>query len=137
MLGSINSVLMAGLKGDDGWSLKDYVARGGYKQLSRILQTGMTQEDVISLPAFAVTFVGFRIDHIEINTGLDAQLGFFETVSNHFRTTDQDRTTAMPNARHWISPRYTGNTGLPSTKQETISVPPEIEASRMSCLISR
>ena len=48
MLGSINSVLMAGLKGDDGWSLKDYVARGGYKQLSRILQTGMTQEDVIS-----------------------------------------------------------------------------------------
>ncbi len=48
MMGAINPVLMAGLKGDDGWSLKDYVARGGYEQLKRILQSGMTQEDVIS-----------------------------------------------------------------------------------------
>ena len=33
MLGAINPVLTAGLNGDDGWSLKDYVARGGYQQL--------------------------------------------------------------------------------------------------------
>ena len=29
MLGSINGVLMEGLDGDNNWSLKDYVARGG------------------------------------------------------------------------------------------------------------
>ncbi len=48
MLGAINPVLTAGLNGDDGWSLKDYVARGGYQQLKRILESRMTQEDVIS-----------------------------------------------------------------------------------------
>ena len=48
LLGAINPVLTAGLNGDDGWSLKDYVARGGYQQLKRILETKMTQEDVIS-----------------------------------------------------------------------------------------
>jgi NADH-quinone oxidoreductase subunit F len=48
MLGSINGVLMEGLDGDNTWRLKDYVARGGYAQLKRILETKMTQEDVIS-----------------------------------------------------------------------------------------
>src|SRR5574343_577428 len=48
MLGSINGVLMEGLDGDNTWHLKDYVARGGYAQLKRILETKMTQEDVIS-----------------------------------------------------------------------------------------
>jgi NADH-quinone oxidoreductase subunit F len=48
MLGSINGVLMEGLNGDNGWSLDDYVARGGYVQLKRILESKMTQEDVIS-----------------------------------------------------------------------------------------
>ena len=47
MLGSINGVLMAGLDGDNTWRLKDYVARGGYAQLRRILETKMTQEEVI------------------------------------------------------------------------------------------
>ena len=48
MLGAINSVLMAGLDGDNTWSLKDYVARGGYEQLKRILVNKMTQEEVIA-----------------------------------------------------------------------------------------
>ena len=48
MLGSINGVLMEGLDGDNTWRLKDYVARGGYAQLRRILESKMTQEDVIS-----------------------------------------------------------------------------------------
>ena len=48
MLGSINGVLMEGLDGDNAWRLKDYVARGGYAQLKRILESKMTQEDVIS-----------------------------------------------------------------------------------------
>lgn len=48
MLGSINGVLMEGLDGDNTWRLKDYVARGGYAQLRRILDSKMTQEDVIS-----------------------------------------------------------------------------------------
>jgi NADH-quinone oxidoreductase subunit F len=48
MLGSINGVLMEGLDGDNTWHLKDYVARGGYAQLKRILESKMTQEDVIS-----------------------------------------------------------------------------------------
>lgn len=38
MLGSINGVLMEGLDGDKTWRLKDYVARGGYAQLRRILK---------------------------------------------------------------------------------------------------
>ncbi|MGV0950063.1 MAG: NADH-quinone oxidoreductase subunit F, partial [Azonexus sp.] len=48
MLGSINGVLMEGLDGDNTWRLKDYVARGGYVQLRRILESKMTQEEVIS-----------------------------------------------------------------------------------------
>ncbi len=48
MLGSINGVLMAGLDGDATWQLKDYVARGGYSQLRRILEEKISQEDVIS-----------------------------------------------------------------------------------------
>jgi NADH-quinone oxidoreductase subunit F len=48
MLGAINGVLMDGLDGDNTWRLKDYVARGGYEQLKRILVNKMTQEDVIS-----------------------------------------------------------------------------------------
>ena len=48
MLGSINGVLMEGLDGDRTWRLKDYVARGGYKQLRRVLESGMSQEEVIS-----------------------------------------------------------------------------------------
>src|SRR5438552_16863696 len=36
--------------------------------------------------------------------------------------------TARPRPRAWISPRHTGPIGLPSTKQEMISVPPEIDA---------
>jgi len=47
MLGSINGVLMAGLDGDNSWQLKDYVARGGYVQLRRILDNKISQEEVI------------------------------------------------------------------------------------------
>jgi NADH-quinone oxidoreductase subunit F len=48
MLGAINGVLMEGLDGDNTWRLKDYVARGGYAQLRRILENKMSQEEVIS-----------------------------------------------------------------------------------------
>src|SRR5574343_998160 len=48
LLGAINPVLTAGLKGDDGWQLQEYVARGGYKQLRRILENNISQEEVIS-----------------------------------------------------------------------------------------
>ena len=48
MLGSINGVLMEGLDGDKTWRLQDYVARGGYAQLRRILESKMSQEEVIS-----------------------------------------------------------------------------------------
>lgn len=48
ILGAINPVLMAGLDGDNTWGLKDYVARGGYAQLRRILTEKIPQEQVIS-----------------------------------------------------------------------------------------
>ena len=48
MLGSIKPLLMAGLDGDNSWRLADYVARGGYVQLRRILENKISQEDVIS-----------------------------------------------------------------------------------------
>jgi len=47
MLGSISGVLMEGLDGDRTWHLKDYVARGGYAQLKRILENKISQEEVI------------------------------------------------------------------------------------------
>ncbi|MFC3338230.1 NADH-quinone oxidoreductase subunit NuoF [Paracandidimonas soli] len=39
--------IMAGLNGDN-WGLEDYVKRGGYEALRKILTTGMTPEDVIA-----------------------------------------------------------------------------------------
>ena len=45
--------------------------------------------------------------------------------------------TAMPRPRHWISPRHTGRVGLPRAKQETMSVPPEMEDRQRSALMSR
>ena len=36
--------------------------------------------------------------------------------------------TSIPSALHCISPEYTDSFGLPVTKQETISVPPLIDA---------
>lgn len=37
--------------------------------------------------------------------------------------------TAMPRARHWISPVWTGRVGHGAPKREQISVPPVMEAS--------
>ncbi|MDP3290285.1 MAG: NADH-quinone oxidoreductase subunit F, partial [Methyloversatilis sp.] len=41
-------ILLAGLDGDRTWGLADYVRRGGYVALRKILETGMTQEQVIA-----------------------------------------------------------------------------------------
>ena len=43
----------------------------------------------------------------------------------------------MPRPLHWISPRMTGRFGFPRTKQETMSVPPEIEARLISSPMAR
>ncbi len=43
----IEPQIMAGLDGNN-WRLKDYVARGGYEALRKILTTGMTPEQVIA-----------------------------------------------------------------------------------------
>ncbi|VCU70967.1 NADH-quinone oxidoreductase subunit F [Pigmentiphaga humi] len=43
----IDPQIMAGLDGNN-WRLKDYVERGGYEALRKILTTGMTQEQVIA-----------------------------------------------------------------------------------------
>ncbi|MGB4466478.1 MAG: NADH-quinone oxidoreductase subunit NuoF [Azovibrio sp.] len=48
ILGAIHPVLMAGLDGDNTWHLKDYVARGGYEMLKKILTEKMPQEQVIA-----------------------------------------------------------------------------------------
>jgi NADH-quinone oxidoreductase subunit F len=48
ILGSINAVLVDGLDGDNTWRLKDYVARGGYEMLRKILTEKIPQEQVIS-----------------------------------------------------------------------------------------
>ncbi len=48
ILGAINPVLMAGLDGDNTWHLKDYVARGGYEMLKKILAEKIPQEQVIA-----------------------------------------------------------------------------------------
>lgn len=43
----IEPQIMAGVDGNN-WRLNDYVARGGYEALRKILTTGMSQEDVIA-----------------------------------------------------------------------------------------
>ena len=43
----IGPQILAGLNGKN-WSLQDYVARGGYQALRKILTTGMTQDEVIA-----------------------------------------------------------------------------------------
>ena len=48
ILGSINPMLTRGLDGDNAWRLADYVKRGGYAALTRILTEKVPQEDVIS-----------------------------------------------------------------------------------------
>src|SRR5205085_6611932 len=43
------------------------------------------------------------------------------------RPCSSNTSTAMPRPFAWISPRHTGPAGLPSTKQDTMSVPPEMD----------
>lgn len=43
----IKPLILAGLTGDN-WGLEDYVKRGGYASLKRILTEGMTAEQVIA-----------------------------------------------------------------------------------------
>ncbi|PSB91851.1 NADH-quinone oxidoreductase subunit NuoF [Candidatus Pandoraea novymonadis] len=43
----IKPLILAGLNGDN-WHLKDYVSRGGYKQLARILKENIAPEQVIA-----------------------------------------------------------------------------------------
>src|ERR687883_616185 len=45
--------------------------------------------------------------------------GRLRPVSSH-------TSTAMPSPGPWISPRHTGLIGMPSTKHDTMSVPPEM-----------
>jgi NADH-quinone oxidoreductase subunit F len=48
ILGAINPMLSLGLDGDKAWRLADYVKRGGYSALRRILEEKQTQEFVIN-----------------------------------------------------------------------------------------
>lgn len=48
ILGTINPTLTEGWNGDQGWSLRDYVARGGYEALKRILAEKIPQDQVIA-----------------------------------------------------------------------------------------
>ncbi|HSY28601.1 MAG TPA: NADH-quinone oxidoreductase subunit F, partial [Burkholderiaceae bacterium] len=43
----INPLILAGLDGQN-WHLADYVKRGGYESLKRILSEGITPEQVIA-----------------------------------------------------------------------------------------
>ncbi|MBI5862461.1 MAG: NADH-quinone oxidoreductase subunit NuoF [Rhodocyclales bacterium] len=48
LISAINPLLSAGWsKGDDGWNIREYEARGGYKQLKRVLAEKMSQDDLI------------------------------------------------------------------------------------------
>ena len=48
ILGSINPILTAGLDGDRTWRLADYVARGGYTALRRVLGERIPPNEIIS-----------------------------------------------------------------------------------------
>ncbi len=56
-------------------------------------------------------------------------------VSPRVRLARRSKTsTFMPSPRHCISPRQTGEIGVPRTKQETMSVPPRMDESCRSTL---
>ena len=71
-------------------------------------------------------------------TGMEGK-GAVQTSSPFSATTalpsSFQTSTLMPRPRLWISPRQTGPMGLPSTKQEMMSVPPEMEERQTSFLI--
>ena len=46
LIDTINPLLTTGW--NQGWGIKDYEARGGYKQLRRVLESRMTQDDLIA-----------------------------------------------------------------------------------------
>ena len=48
ILGALNPMLSVGLDGDNAWRLADYVKRGGYTALRRILEEKVSQGDVIN-----------------------------------------------------------------------------------------
>ena len=48
ILGAINPMLTLGLDGDKAWRLVDYVKRGGYVALKKIIIEKMPQEQVIN-----------------------------------------------------------------------------------------
>ncbi len=45
---TIQSIILAGLDGDRTWRLADYVKRGGYQALRKVLTGGLTPDDVIA-----------------------------------------------------------------------------------------
>ncbi|MDR0234104.1 MAG: NADH-quinone oxidoreductase subunit NuoF [Zoogloeaceae bacterium] len=48
IMGAINPVLTAGLDGDNGWRLQDYMARGGYAMLKKVLAEKISPEKVVA-----------------------------------------------------------------------------------------
>lgn len=48
ILGAINPLLTVGWDGDDAWHLEDYVKRGGYRALKRILDEKIPADEVIN-----------------------------------------------------------------------------------------
>lgn len=48
ILGAIKPMLTSGLEGHDAWRLEEYLKRGGYSALKRILADKVSQDDVIS-----------------------------------------------------------------------------------------
>ena len=50
ILGALNPMLTVGLDGDKAWRLADYVKRGGYSALNKVLAgEKMSQDDVIGI----------------------------------------------------------------------------------------
>ena len=48
ILGAINPMLTVGLDGDNSWRLNDYVKRGGYSVLRRILTEKAVADQIIN-----------------------------------------------------------------------------------------
>ena len=79
MFGSINGLLMEGTQTDDAWTLQQYVARGGYSQLKRILESKMTQEDVNQIIEKHQHGLQIRFKNCDLS-GLDLSGRVFENI---------------------------------------------------------
>ena len=80
---SARELILAGLKGDDGWQLAEYEKRGGYKALRRILADKVTPDAIIADEPTSALDVSVRAQILNLLTDLKNDLGLGMVFISH------------------------------------------------------